>query len=52
MTDKTQNDKKPGEKPKGTFHFNSGNMAGKKIKPEAAPEDSTRDRRESDVPKR
>jgi hypothetical protein len=27
MTDKTPNDKKPGEKPEGTFHFNSDNMA-------------------------
>jgi len=25
-----QNEKKPGENPDGTFHFNPGNMAGKK----------------------
>ena len=30
MTDKTLGRNKPGEKEPGTYHFNPGNMAGKK----------------------
>jgi hypothetical protein len=52
MTNKTQNEKKPGEKPEGKFHFNPGNMAGKTVEPgkDVAVEDSTNDQRERNLP--
>jgi hypothetical protein len=47
MTDKKVIEKKPGEKPEGEFHYNPGNMAGKKAKTskEVGAENATTDQR-------
>jgi hypothetical protein len=38
---KNPNEKQPGEKPEGTYHFNPGNQSGKsKVVPEDRPEPS------------
>ncbi len=43
---KNPNEKRPGEKPEGTFHFNPGNQSGKKVKvvrqDNEAPEEETK----------
>jgi hypothetical protein len=43
-------EKKPGERPEGTFHFNPGNMAGKTIGAEQGTPDEKRDSQERQKP--
>jgi hypothetical protein len=62
--DSAPNEKKPGEHPEGTFHYNPGNMAGKtigagndeankQVKPDAKQDSQERQKRpgERDSPK-
>jgi hypothetical protein len=37
---KNPNEKQPGEKPEGKYHYNPGNQSGKPIKPEAEQENN------------
>jgi hypothetical protein len=48
MADKKNNEKRPGEKPEGKYHYNPGNMSGKTVEDSA--QENNEDRVDSRAP--